>query len=467
MKARALPPAGFIPCLQARVHHTQELPGAHQALPLPAGAMPPYWQQRAATRRKRGRSAACRPVSFLNDLLPALCAAPFLQTTKQQSVQASIERLETGLAKLRKTQGDVDVLIEQARVMAVEVEEKVLAANKFAEEVSLVGHAPGGQRTRRAQQEWHAVRCAQGCAGRTALPLLMLPLMLAPWPLPQVGVEKEKVHVENAAAQVEADACAAIAKEVAELQARCEGELAAAEPLVAEAEAALNTLTKKDLGGFQGAWLGEWLACCCCVLYARCRMHVVPGVKKWRQYVASKFNLIISPGCPPPCLPQASSRRCAIRLLGWTTSRRSCFACWRTCPRTSPGLQPVSLPPWLASRCLGWQAPEATARICTAVFKGQLLRLLPTHSQDDGQRGCLPRPPQGLQSAHRCGAGAPEERGRLPLLPGARALQQGTLQCLKHAGSLAIDDCNSCFSILTQPTCKFMVPACHHGCRRR
>lgn len=69
-----------------------------------------------------------------------------------------------------------------------------------------------------------------------------------PPPTLQVGVEKEKVNAENAAAQVEADACAAIAAEVAELQARCEGELAAAEPLVSQAEEALNTLNKKDLG---------------------------------------------------------------------------------------------------------------------------------------------------------------------------------------------------------------------------
>ena len=67
--------------------------------------------------------------------------------------------------------------------------------------------------------------------------------------LVQVGVEKEKVNAENAAAQVEAETCAAIAREVTELQARCESELSAAEPLVAEAMAALDTLTKKDLGG--------------------------------------------------------------------------------------------------------------------------------------------------------------------------------------------------------------------------
>lgn len=40
---------------------------------------------------------------------------------KRATVTASIQRLEAGLAKLRKTQGDVDVLVEQARAIAVEV----------------------------------------------------------------------------------------------------------------------------------------------------------------------------------------------------------------------------------------------------------------------------------------------------------------------------------------------------------
>lgn len=64
----------------------------------------------------------------------------------------------------------------------------------------------------------------------------------------QVGIEKEKVASENASAKVEADKCATIAREVAEKQAGCEADLAAAEPLVAQAEAALDTLNKKDLG---------------------------------------------------------------------------------------------------------------------------------------------------------------------------------------------------------------------------
>jgi dynein heavy chain len=64
----------------------------------------------------------------------------------------------------------------------------------------------------------------------------------------QVGVEKEKVNAENESAKVEADKCAVIAREVSEKQAVCERELAAAEPLVAQAEAALDTLNKKDLG---------------------------------------------------------------------------------------------------------------------------------------------------------------------------------------------------------------------------
>eukprot|EP00955_Chlamydomonas_euryale_P104726 365589-Chlamydomonas_euryale.AAC.1 len=116
---------------------------------------------------------------------------------KRQATQDNIDRLESGLNKLQKVQADVDVLIEAAKVMAVEVEHKVASANVFAE---------------------------------------------------QVGVEKEKVGVENAAAQVEAEKCAVIAKEVSEKQASCEKDLAAAEPLVAQAEAALDTLNKKDLG---------------------------------------------------------------------------------------------------------------------------------------------------------------------------------------------------------------------------
>lgn len=64
----------------------------------------------------------------------------------------------------------------------------------------------------------------------------------------QVGIEKEKVNAENESAKVEADKCAVIAKEVSEKQASCERDLAAAEPLVAQAEAALDTLNKKDLG---------------------------------------------------------------------------------------------------------------------------------------------------------------------------------------------------------------------------
>lgn len=45
-------------------------------------------------------------------------------------------RLENGLAKLHKTQGEVDVLIEAAKKIAVEVEIKVANANVFAEQVS-------------------------------------------------------------------------------------------------------------------------------------------------------------------------------------------------------------------------------------------------------------------------------------------------------------------------------------------
>lgn len=41
-----------------------------------------------------------------------------------------------GLAKLQKTQKDVDVLVEEAKIKAVEVEKKVAGADAFAEQVS-------------------------------------------------------------------------------------------------------------------------------------------------------------------------------------------------------------------------------------------------------------------------------------------------------------------------------------------
>ena len=69
----------------------------------------------------------------------------------------------------QRGQADVDVLVEDARKMAVEVEHKVASANVFAD---------------------------------------------------QVGVEKEKVAAENESAKVEADKCAVIAKEVSEKQVR-------------------------------------------------------------------------------------------------------------------------------------------------------------------------------------------------------------------------------------------------------
>jgi hypothetical protein len=55
---------------------------------------------------------------------------------KRKESQEAIDRLENGLSKLYKTQGEVDVLIENARKMAVEVEQKVASANVFAEQVT-------------------------------------------------------------------------------------------------------------------------------------------------------------------------------------------------------------------------------------------------------------------------------------------------------------------------------------------
>ena len=155
-----------------------------------------------------------------------------LLSAKRTETQQNIDRLETGLEKLHKTQKDVDILIEEAKVMSEQVEVKVKEADAFAE---------------------------------------------------KVGIEKEKANEENDAAQIEAEKCAVIATDVSAKQASCEKDLAAAEPLVQQAEAALDTLNKKDLGEAK-------------------------SLKK-----------------PPPV---------------WTISRQWCSSCWTATPRTRAGRQP-------------------------------------------------------------------------------------------------------------------------------
>jgi dynein heavy chain len=157
-------------------------------------------------------------------------------------------RLENGLNKLHKTQSEVDVLVENARAMALDVEQKVASANVFAEQVR--------EKEAAAAVGWVAVRACHGFSveGRVVEPSSLTPHARMHHLRPracvccQVGAEKEKVNAENESAKVEADKCAAIAREVSEKQSACEADLAAAEPLVQQAEAALDTLNKKDLG---------------------------------------------------------------------------------------------------------------------------------------------------------------------------------------------------------------------------
>jgi dynein heavy chain len=120
-----------------------------------------------------------------------------LLARRRRAAAEALGRLDAGLDKLRRTQAEADVLVAEAREVAATVERKVASANAFAAEAA---------------------------------------------------AEKEKASAEGAAAALEAERCAAIAAEVSDKQAACERDLAAAEPLVAQAEAALNTLNKKDLG---------------------------------------------------------------------------------------------------------------------------------------------------------------------------------------------------------------------------
>ena len=63
-----------------------------------------------------------------------------------------------------------------------------------------------------------------------------------------VGKETAIAEDQKAAAAIEEDKCSAIAEEVIAFQKECDKDLEAAEPVIQEAEAALNTLDKKSLG---------------------------------------------------------------------------------------------------------------------------------------------------------------------------------------------------------------------------
>ena len=64
----------------------------------------------------------------------------------------------------------------------------------------------------------------------------------------QIGQEKAKVEVEKDSSRDDEEACAKKKEEVEAFQEECESDLKAAEPIIQEAEAALNSLDKKSLG---------------------------------------------------------------------------------------------------------------------------------------------------------------------------------------------------------------------------
>jgi len=114
---------------------------------------------------------------------------------KVDKLEDQKERLSNGLEKLHTTTISVAALEEELKVKAVVVAEKAQAADIFAAEV---------------------------------------------------GVKKANVEDESGKAAVEADKCAVIARDVSIQQVSCEADLAAAIPLVQQAEAALDVLDKKD-----------------------------------------------------------------------------------------------------------------------------------------------------------------------------------------------------------------------------
>lgn len=107
----------------------------------------------------------------------------------------NIDRYENGLIKLRETEEQVAIIEVEVREKQVEAEAKKQEADSFAE---------------------------------------------------VVGKEKDIVEKENAVANVEAEKCAVIKADVEEKKSSTQRDLDAAAPLVEEALASLDTISKKD-----------------------------------------------------------------------------------------------------------------------------------------------------------------------------------------------------------------------------
>ena len=132
------------------------------------------------------------PKSFLEQI--------FLYTDllEQQSgkIQHAMDRMENGLTKLNATAAQVDDMKEKLAAQEIELKVKNDAANALIE---------------------------------------------------NVGIETEKVNIEKAAAAIEQEKVAVINTEVSAKAKSCTEDLAKAEPALAAAEAALNTLNKNNL----------------------------------------------------------------------------------------------------------------------------------------------------------------------------------------------------------------------------
>jgi dynein heavy chain len=144
-------------------------------------------------KAEEGRCVYTTPKTYL-ELLKLYVS---LVSSKSKELDGKIARLHNGVTKLKETAESVESLEEALKKNLVEAEEKREASEEIAK---------------------------------------------------QVGDEKSVVEKETARAQVEKDKVQKIAEEVSQKQAETERDLAKAEPMVAQAMAALDTLSKKDLG---------------------------------------------------------------------------------------------------------------------------------------------------------------------------------------------------------------------------
>lgn len=182
---------------------------------------------------------------------------------KTDELQRKIERLENGLDKLKSTAVQVDELKKKLAIQEIELKEKNEAADALIQ---------------------------------------------------IVGIETEKVSIEKRLADEEEERVASIAEEVTKKQKDCEEDLLKAEPALAAAQEALNTLNKANLTELKsfGSPPGAVTNVTAAVMVLLAPAAKIPKDRSWK---AAKVSFSVCNLFKPKMIHLAIKTRGVVRII--------------------------------------------------------------------------------------------------------------------------------------------------------